>query len=131
MLSDSPATLSTPYTSPPPPAPLHQVGEPLPLMPQFFSPSPLLQPTAAQFGPVNPATCAAVRYTAVPISPSAMFPYLTAGGGDPHKQPQALYCNQAPIEVSIYNKIHSLYFKFKFGHLILDLDHLNKVDKQH
>ena len=100
MLSDSPATLSTPYTSPPPPAPLHQVGEPLPLMPQFFSPSPLLQPTAAQFGPVNPATCAAVRYTAVPISPSAMFPYLTAGGGDPHKQPQALYCNQAPIEVS-------------------------------
>ena len=77
---------------------------------------------AAQFPPaaaanVNPA--ATVRYTAVPISPSsaAVFPFLAAqaaaaAGGpsaaavaaaqaaaEPHKQPAAVYCNQAPIEV--------------------------------
>ena len=106
MLSESPTT----YTSPPPPAaacnPLHPAlagAEPLPLMPQFFSPSPLLQTAAAPQFSLNPATgCATVRYTAVPISPSAMYPFLAGGGAaDPLKQQQQLYCNQAPIEVII------------------------------
>jgi hypothetical protein len=64
-------------------------------MPQFFSPSPLMQaPAAAAQFPVN-ASCG-VRYTAVPISPSGLFPYLAP---EPPKQQQQIYCNQAaPIE---------------------------------